>query len=62
VSKKKRRCIVTYLTESPEEEREFFIRTTVMGLMARGHADLHPPRPPQLARVQFGEMVERRIE
>jgi hypothetical protein len=30
--------------------------------MARGHAELHPPQQPRLARVQFGEMVERRIE
>jgi hypothetical protein len=30
--------------------------------MARDQAELHRPQQPRLARVQFGEMVERRIE
>ena len=75
VSKKKRRCWVTYLDgEDPDVEREFYIGTTVSGLMRpnpmaprqfvgspRKEED-DPPQPPRLARVQLGEMVERRIE
>jgi hypothetical protein len=63
VSKKKRRCWVTYLNgEDPETEREFHIGTTVSGLLAPKHAEVVPPQHPRLARVQLGEMIERRIE
>jgi hypothetical protein len=63
VSKKKRRCWVTYLNgENPETEREFHIETTVSGLLAPEHVEVVPPQHPRLARVQLGEMIERRIE
>jgi hypothetical protein len=54
---------VTYLNgEDPDIEREFYIGTTVSGLMDPSHAVANRPQPPRLARVQLGEMVERRIE
>ncbi len=67
VSKKKSRCWVTYLSdEDPETEREFHIGMTVNGLLAPEHAEVVPPQHPapfvRLARVQLGEMVERRTE
>jgi hypothetical protein len=63
VSRKKRRCWVTYLNgENPETEREFYIGTTVSGLLDRDHAEVVPPQQPRLARVQMGEMIEQRIE
>ena len=78
VSRNKRRCWVTYLDgEDPDVEREFYIGTTVSGLMRPNPmaprqatrdfgspraSSPEPPQPPRLARVQLGEMVERRIE
>ncbi len=52
---------------NPETEREFYIGTTVAGLLAPEHADSRqhpkavPPRGPRLGEVQLGEMIERRI-
>ncbi len=67
VSREKKRCWVTYLNgEDPETEREFYIGTTVNGLLAPDHAEVVPPQPPvpfvHMTRVQLGEMIERRIE
>jgi hypothetical protein len=61
VSKEKRRCWVTYLNgQDPETEREFFIVTTVAGLMAPIRP-VNRPREPRLGEVQLGEMIERRM-
>jgi hypothetical protein len=63
VSRKKRRCWGTYLNgEDPDIESEIYIGTTVSGLLDPRPAEVNHPQPPRLARVQLGEMVERRIE
>ena len=72
VSKKQKKCWVTYLDgDDPEGEHEFYWGTSVSYLVERKRspspssprqASPEPPRPPRLARVQLGEMVERRIE
>ncbi len=77
VSKKQKKCWVTYLNGGdPDSEHEFYYGTSVSYLIERDRAasaDHQPrspsaagspdlPQPPRLARVQMGEMVERRVE
>jgi hypothetical protein len=75
VSKQKRKCWVTYLNGGdPDTEHEFYYGMAISYLIERDRtADLQPrspsaagspnlPQPPRLARVQMGEMVERRVE
>ena len=61
VSREKKKCWVTYLNgQDPETEREFFIGTTVAGLMTPTRP-VNRPREPSLGEVQLGEMIERRM-
>jgi hypothetical protein len=57
VSKKKRRCWVTYLDgEDPDVEREFYIGTTVSGLMRPN------PMAPRRSTRHFGSPRAAEVE